>query len=106
MKLKFSDRVFLGKSLESDPSGVIKKLKKDKLVTGAYILSPAENGIDPIEYFDSKQLKQPYYKGRELLVLGLAGSEEEAIELVSEIYEASVEYGHESIRSYIEGLFS
>ena len=49
---------------------------------------------------------QPFYRERELFVLGLAGSEDEAIELVREIYEASVEYGHDSIRSYIEELFS
>ena len=106
MKLKFSDRVFLGESLKGDPSGVIKKLKRNKPVLGSYILCPAGNGIDPIEYFDSKQLLQPCYKDRELLILGIAGSEEEAIGLVREIYEASVEYGHDSIRSYVEGLFS
>ncbi|MBQ8955909.1 MAG: hypothetical protein IJ075_02975 [Lachnospiraceae bacterium] len=73
---------------------------------GTFILSPAENGIDPIEYFDSKQLLQPFYKDKELLVLGIAKSEDEAIALVKEIYEASVEYGHDSIRPYIEELFS
>ena len=106
MKLRFSDRVFLGKSFEGDPSSVIKKLNKNRPVKGTYILSPAENGVDPLEFFDSIQLMQPFYRERELFVLGLAGSEDEAIELVREIYEASVEYGHDSIRSYIEELFS
>ncbi len=104
--MKFASRVFLGDSIKDDPSGIIRKLKKNKLMTGVYIISPAENGIDPLEYYDAMQLKQPLYKNRELKIIGLAKSEAEAIQLVSEIYEASVEYGHETIGSYVRELFS
>ena len=104
--MKFASRVFLGESIAGDPGRIIRKIKKRKFTMGTYILSPAENGVDPIEYYDAKQLLQPYYKDKELYVLGIARSEEEAAELVLRIYEASVEYGHPTVRSYVEELFS
>ncbi|MCR5774370.1 MAG: hypothetical protein K6G42_04735 [Lachnospiraceae bacterium] len=104
--MKFANRVFLGDSIKDDPSRVIKKLKKKKYMSGIYVICPAENGVDPLEYYDTKQLAQSYYKDIDLKIVGIARSEYEAIELVKEIYEASMEYGHESIRSYVEELFS
>ncbi len=104
--MRFSSRVFLGESIKDDPSGIIEKLKKKKLMKGVYIITPAENGIDPLEYYDTIQLQQPRYKDKELDIIGIAGSEKEAIQLVSEIYEASVEYSHETIGSYVRELFS
>ncbi|MBQ7583574.1 MAG: hypothetical protein IJT24_03095 [Lachnospiraceae bacterium] len=102
----FASRVFLGESIKDDPSGIIKKLKKNRLMKGVYIISPAENGVDPLEYYDTIQLNQSHYRNRELKIIGIARSEKEAIQLVSEIYEASVEYGHETIGSYVRELFS
>ena len=102
----FANRVFLGKSIKDDPSKIIKKLKKNAPVKGVFIISPAENGIDPLEYYESLQLNQSYYKNRELKIIGLATSENEVIELIREIYEASTEYGHDSISSYVKELFS
>ena len=66
----FANRVFLGKSIKDDPSKIIKKLKKNAPVKGVFIISPAENGIDPLEYYDSLQLNQSYYKNRELKIIG------------------------------------
>ncbi len=104
--MTFANRVFLGDSIKDDPSGIIKKLKKNKLMTGTYIICPAENGVDPLEYFDAVQLNQSYYRNKELKIIGLARSESEVHELINEIYEASVEYGHETIGSYVRELFS
>ena len=73
---------------------------------GIYLITPAENGVDPLEYFDTIQLNQSYYKNRELKIIGIAKSEEEAIDLIRQIYEASVEYGHDLIASYVKELFS
>ncbi len=101
----FADRVFLGESIKDDPSRIISKLKKKKIIKGTYIISPAENGVDPLEYFDTIQLSQPFFRDRELKIVGIAQSEYEAIELIKEIYEASVEYGHDSIGSYVKELF-
>lgn len=104
--MRFSHRLFLGESIKGDPSRIIKKLKKKRFLAGVYLICPASNGIDPLEYYETKQLSQPILRDRELDIIGIARSEEEAVELVRQIYEASVEYGHESIRSYVEELFS
>ena len=102
----FANRVFLGESIKNDPSRIIQKLKKNKLIKGVYIITPAENGVDPLEYYDTIQLNQSFYRHREQKIIGIAKSEKEAIELIREIYEASVEYGHDTIASYVKELFS
>ena len=104
--MRFASRVFLGESIKGDPGKIIRKLKRNKVVFGTYLICPAENGVDPLEYYDTAQLNQSFYKNKELDIIGIAKSEEEAIEVVREIYEASVEYGHETIRSYVEELFA
>lgn len=104
--MRFSNRLFLGESIKDDPSRIIKKLKKRKFQSGVYLICPASNGVDPLEYYETKQLIQPFYKDAEPDIIGIATSEKEAIDIVKEIYEASVEYGHESISSYIRELFS
>ena len=102
----FANRVFLGESIKDDPSRIINKLKKNKLMKGIYLITPADNGVDPLEYFDTLQLNQSYYRNRELKIIGIARSEEETIKLIKDIYDASVEYGHESVGSYVRELFS
>ncbi len=64
--MRFASRVFLGESIKGDPSKIIRKLKKHKLVLGTYLICPAENGIDPLEYYDTAQLNQAFYKNKEL----------------------------------------
>ena len=73
---------------------------------GVYIIAPAENGVDPLEYYDTIQLNQSFYRNKEQKIIGIAKSEKEAIDIIREIYEASVEYGHDSISSYVRELFS
>ncbi len=102
----FANRVFLGESIKDDPSGIINKLKKNRPLKGIYIITPSENGVDPLEYYDTLQLNQSYYRNRELKIVGIAKTEDEVFQLISEIYEASVEYGHETISSYIRELFT
>ena len=103
--MRFAHRLFLGERIADDPSRIIKKLKKKSFMPDTFIICPASNGEDPIEYFDTKQLLQPYYRDKEFDIIGIARSEKEVLKLVQEIYEASVEYGHDSIRSYVKELF-
>ena len=103
----FSSRLFHGESLKGREARIIKKLKKHKLILGAYIICLAENGTDPLEYFDCKQLKQPYYDSDDdLHVCGLAADEEEAIDVIYEIVQASADGGYTSVRSYVEDMFT
>lgn len=104
--MRFSNRLFLGESIKDDPSRIIRKLKKKRFMSGVYLICPASNGVDPLEFYETKQLAQPFFRDKEPDIIGIATSEKEAIDIVKEIYEASVEYGHESISSYIEELFS
>lgn len=102
----FAKRLFLGESVRGDSIRIIKKLQKRRLMMNTYLICLAGNGIDPLEYFDAKQLMQPYYKkGDDLHICGLAGDKDEAVEVVKRIIDAASEEGDGSVRSYVERLF-
>ncbi len=103
--MEFAKRMFIGESFRGRSLGIIKKLIGRRLMAGTYLICLAENGTDPLEYFDSKQLRQSYYKSAPLYVCGLAKGEEEAVSVIKDIIDASSESGCETLRSFVEGLF-
>ncbi len=102
----FSKKLFLGESIKGKETRVIRKLKKHRMVLSTYLICMAENDSDPLEFFDSKQLTQSYYKTHDdLKVCGLASDAYEAVEVVQDIVQASVDNGYDTVRSYVEVLF-
>lgn len=104
--MEFAKRMFVGESYRGKSLGIIKKLLKRKLLLNTYLVCLAENPVDPLEYFDSKQLLQSYYDNAPLYVCGIAKGEEEAVTVIKDIIEASEESGHDTVRSFVEELFS
>ena len=104
--MEFAKRMFVGESYRGKSLGIIKKLLQRKLLLDTYLVCLAENPVDPLEFFDAKQLKQSYYDDAPLFVCGIAKGEEEAVTVIKNIIEASEESGHETVRSFVEELFT
>jgi hypothetical protein len=104
--MTFAKRMFLGESVRGNSIGMIKSIKKKRILPNTYIICLAENGIDPLEYLDAVQLMQPYYKkGNDMHICGLAHGKDEAVEVVRRIIETAEEEGSDTVRSFVEGLF-
>ena len=62
---------------------VIRAINRKRPVRNVYLITAPSNKGNCLEYMKANQILQPYYKKRELIVYGLAGSEGEAQELVA-----------------------
>lgn len=60
-----------------------KAIEKKRPVKGVYLVTAPSNEENCLEYVNANQLLQPYYRKREVVVYGLAGSEEAAQELAA-----------------------
>lgn len=62
---------------------IMKAIGKKHPVKDVYLVTAPSNEANCLEYVKANQLLQPYYRGREIVVYGLAGSEGAAQELAA-----------------------
>ena len=87
---KFYKELYWGASVENRP--VVKwKLKMGRGKQGMYCLIKPEGGSNQLEIMNCSYLKQKYYRYHPAYIYGIAGSREEAMDLVLRIsQEASI----------------
>lgn len=87
--MKFYKNMYIGDTV-SDPDKIKRKLKKYAKLTNVYIIAYVEKD-SRIEIFHSIMLQQYYYKENPPYVIGIAGSKDEAQELICRITEEAVQ---------------
>lgn len=87
--MKFYKNLYIGDTI-TNPERVKRKLKRHKKMLPVYIIAYAkENG--QLEIYNSLLLKQWYYKENPPYVIGIAGSEEEAYEIIRQIAQEAIQ---------------
>lgn len=80
------DDLFVGESIRPRrQKRIIRKVKKRSLFNSAYLLTLASNPDNLIDIVHARVVRQRYYPKKELIVIGLAGSYDEAMELAGMI---------------------
>ena len=86
--LKYHPRLYLGDSVNAKKLDKIKKKLENKpLFSGIFLITLSRNPYDQLEIYAAKQLAQSYYKKNPPYVVGLAGDNEEAVDLVVKMTE-------------------
>ena len=62
---------------------IMKAIEKKRPVKDVYLVTAPSNEQNCLEYVKANQMLQPYFKEREVVVYGLAGSETAAQELAA-----------------------
>lgn len=62
---------------------VIRAINRKRPVRNVYLITAPSNKGNCLEYMKANQILQPYFRKQELVVYGLAGSEDAAQELVA-----------------------
>ncbi len=103
-RFTFHSRLYLGEGIEEGKLDKIKKrLEKKPLLANVYLIVPARNPADQLEFFDARQLVQPHYQNDSFLVVGMAGSQREAAELVEKMVQDCLkERGDCRLREYFQ----
>lgn len=87
--MKFYKNLYLGDTI-TNPERIKRKLKLHKKMLSVYIIAYAKENRQ-LEIYNSLLLQQWYYKENPPYVIGIAGSEEEAYEIIRQMTEEAIQ---------------
>lgn len=83
--MQFRDRLYVGKKAEPVKKQILKGLQKKMLQPEVYVITPPRNGNNVLDIYPSALLQIPPYRDEEFLVLGIAVTYWEALEVVRDM---------------------
>ena len=100
--MKFYKHLYISEDLKKKKEKILRKLKQNKLQLNVQLIALPQSPHDQLEIIESKVLLQPAYPKKDLFVVGLVSSYNDALEfvesIVREVYETEA---HTDIRNYI-----
>ncbi|MCD7725910.1 MAG: hypothetical protein LUI12_10260 [Clostridiales bacterium] len=98
--MKFYKNLYVGDTIKK-PDKVIKKLKKYAKLPNIHVIAYAQEH-NRLEIYHSLMLQQWYYKEHSPYIIGIAGSQEEAVGLIAQMTEDAVsQTGQADLISYL-----
>lgn len=79
--MRFYKRLYVGSSVKKKRRRIVWKLKTGKVMPNVYCIALANNQ-DMLEIYHNAVLKQSYYRKYPPYIIGIAGSYQEAVELI------------------------
>ena len=103
--MKYFRYMWIGRSLDGKRTEMIRKMKANSLPKSVYVLAVPEWDTHVLDIYPGNVLKQKYFKKSGQIVIGIAGSYDEAAELsgsiISSIY---LETGNVRLLDYLKDL--
>lgn len=98
--MKFYKNLYVGDTIKK-PDRIRRKLKKYAKLPNIYVIAYMQEN-NQLEIYHSLLLQQWYYKEHPPFIIGIAGSQEEAIDLIRQITEDALrKTGQADLISYI-----
>ena len=95
--------LYLNEKLAPKRKKLIRKLETNAGLPGIYVITVASNEKDLFDIFSANLLLQPVLHGHCPMIIGLAQSEEEAMDIVCNIVTESFQkYGHCDVMAYLK----
>lgn len=92
VSVTYHPRLYLGESINERKLEKIKrKLENKPLLSGIVLIAISRNASDQLEIYEARQLIQNYYRNNPPYVVGIAGSREEAMDIVERLAKECVE---------------
>ena len=99
--MRFHDKLYVGDSIKN-PRVVKWKLRVAAGQFQVYIIVISDNGDNQLECFHNSLLKQKFIHKKNMLIVGIAGNYNEAIDLITRITEDCVlQTGTGNIKNYL-----
>lgn len=77
--------LYTGEKAKKQRFSIIRKIRKNQLQPGIYIITPASNKHNILDIYPAVALMQEYYQTSDLLILGIADGYSEALEVAGKI---------------------
>lgn len=92
VSVTYHPRLYLGESIQEKKLNKIKrKLESRPLLSGVVLIAISRNASDQLEIYEARQLVQSYYRNNPPYVVGIAGSREEAVNMVESLAKECLE---------------
>ncbi len=103
LEIAYHPQLYLSESIKRKNLDKIKKrLKNSPRFSGVFLIALSRNAHDQLEIYPAKQLDWSYYVKYPPYVVGIAGNQEEAFELVTAIVEECLSArGECSLKEYL-----
>ena len=99
--VQWAEKLYIGDKMSKRAEYAIDCINRRKALMNVFCISFASNEDNLFDIMDVNQLLFPYYKDKEIKIVGLAKGREEAIEIVHDmIMEVYKERGDFDVRSY------
>lgn len=82
--MRWYDRLYVGEKAKKNRYSIIQAVRRGEPM-GYYVLTPPSNGNNILDIYPAVTLMQPYYKQRDLLIVGVAADYEDAARLSGRI---------------------
>ena len=89
--MKFAKHLYLSEELEKKKMKVIRRLRQGKLQMPVYLIAICNYGHERMEILSSAELLQKRYPSEELFIAGIASDYDEALELLRQITQETIE---------------
>lgn len=100
--MEFYKNLYTGESLKGKQESIVKKLKMGKIQFSCYLIVIPNNPSNQLECYDSILLMQKRWIEKPVLVVGVASSYIESLEVIKQITEDTyLRYGDADLRRYI-----
>lgn len=83
--MKFARHLYLSEGMEKKKRKVMHRLRRGKLQVPVYLIALCDYGQERLEILSSAELLQKGYPSQGLLIAGIAGDYDDALELVRRI---------------------
>ncbi len=85
MKINWYDHLYAGEKAKKKRYRIIQGIRKSKPGVGIFVITPATNGNNILDIYPAAMLLLPLYREEEFLILGIASSYWEALEVAGNI---------------------
>ena len=83
--MNWYDHLYMGEKAKKQRYGILKGLRERKWQPEIYVIMPSQNGNNILEILPSVMLQVPPYQEQEILLVGVAVTYWEALEVAREI---------------------
>ena len=80
--MKWYYDLYLGDSVLDQKNKVINKIKRGEITLNKYVIALPKNGSDTLEAYPAVLLKEKWYEKSDVFIVGLAGGDDEAKEVM------------------------
>lgn len=82
--------LYIGEKAEKKKQKIIRGIETGKFLLGTYVIMLSTEAGNQLDIIEAAELKQPYYKEKDIVVVGIASGKAEAVQVVADIVSDAV----------------